>query len=98
EIAGYKPQEYKIEIDGKIIEIEAFMLSIANSSQFGNNAHISPEASVCDGLLDICITKPFPLYLFPVMGYHMFSKTPHKSIDIIKGKQIRITREKPGPV
>lgn len=98
EIAGYKPQHYKIEIDGTLIEIEAFMLSIANSSQFGNNAHISPDASVSDGLLDICITKPFPLYLFPVMGYHMFSRTPHKSVEIIKGKQIKITRERPGPI
>ena len=98
EIAGYKPEHYRIEIDGKIIEIKAFMLNIANSSQFGNNAHISPGASVYDGLLDICITKPFPLYLFPVMGYHMFSKTPHKSVDIIKGKQIRITRGQPGPI
>jgi diacylglycerol kinase (ATP) len=98
EITGYKPEHYRIEIDGKMIEVEAFMLSIANSSQFGNNAHISPDASVNDGLLDLCITKPFPLYLLPVMGYHLFSKTPHKLVPIIKGKQIRITRQKAGPI
>lgn len=98
EIAGYKPEEYKIEIDEKKIEIKAFMLSIANSSQYGNNAHIAPNASVSDGLLDMCIIKPFPLYLFPVMGYSMFSKNQHKLVDIIKGKFIRITREKAGPV
>jgi len=100
EIAGYKPQAYKIEIDGQIYESEAFMLSIANSSQFGNNAHISPKASVRDGLLDVCIIKSFPLYLFPVLGYHMFNKTVDKSkyVDIKKGKYIRIQREKSGPI
>jgi diacylglycerol kinase (ATP) len=100
EIAQYKNQKYSLEIDGKRIDREAFMISIANSSQFGNNAHISPFASLKDGLLDVCIIKPFPLYHFPVMGIHMFIKTAHKSryIEIIKGKSIRITREEEGMV
>ncbi len=95
EISTYKPQHYTIEIDGKTIERNAFMVSIANSTQFGNNAHISPLASVIDGLLDVCIIKPFPLYLFPVLGYRMFFKTAHHSnyVEIIRGKKIRIVRE-----
>src|SRR4051812_15392154 len=52
EISTYDEQQYHIEIDGKVYERKAFMLSIANSSQYGNNAHISPKASVQDGLLD----------------------------------------------
>jgi diacylglycerol kinase (ATP) len=100
EIASYKSQVYKIEIDGSIYEREAFMVCIANSSQFGNNAHISPKASVCDGLLDVCIIKSFPLYLFPILGYRLFNKTADRSqyVDIKKGKYIRIHREKSGPV
>ncbi|HXI00456.1 MAG TPA: diacylglycerol kinase family protein [Sphingobacteriaceae bacterium] len=100
EISQYKNQEYRLEIDGKFIEREAFMICIANSSQFGNNAHISPFASLKDGLLDVCIIKPFPLYHFPVMGIHMFIKTAHKSkyVEIVKGKGIRISREEEGVV
>jgi diacylglycerol kinase (ATP) len=76
------------------------MLSFANSSQFGNNAHISPKASVQDGLLDVCIVKPFPLYKFPVMGWHMFNKTADKSgyVDIIRGKNIHVKRVSSGPI
>ncbi|HUH33883.1 MAG TPA: YegS/Rv2252/BmrU family lipid kinase, partial [Daejeonella sp.] len=96
EISTYKPQNYVLQIDGKSYDRTAFMISIANSSQYGNNAHISPFASVRDGLLDVCIIRPFPLYLFPVMGYRMFSKTSHKSnfVEIIKGREIRILRER----
>mgnify|MGYP003575449155 CR=1 FL=1 len=95
EIASYKSQLYLINIDGISIERRAFMLSIANSSQFGNNAHVSPKASARDGLLDVCIIKPFPLYHFPVMVYHMFSKTADKSkyVEIVRGKNIYIKRE-----
>src|SRR5690606_30990600 len=79
---------------------EAFMISIANSSQFGNNAHISPFASLRDGLLDTCIIRPFPLYQFPAMGYRMFSKSAHKSryIEIIRASEIKIIRESEGAI
>ena len=100
EISNYKTQNYSLEIDGKTFERNAFMISIANSSQYGNNAYISPFASVKDGLLDVCIIRPFPLYVFPLMGYRMFSKTTHKSrfVEIIQGRQIQITRGQPGAV
>jgi diacylglycerol kinase (ATP) len=100
EIAKYKQQVYHLEIDGKIYEREAFMLSFANSSQYGNDAHISPHASVQDGLLDVCIIKKFPLWRFPEMGIRMITKTSDKTkyVEIIRGKSIRVKRNYPGPV
>lgn len=100
EIANYKPEVYLITVDGKEHKREAFMLSIANSSQYGNNAHVSPTALVDDGFLDLCIIKPFSLAVFPSLAYHMFKKTVDKSkyVEIIKGKQITIQRTKDGPV
>ncbi|MEO8886633.1 MAG: diacylglycerol kinase family protein [Mucilaginibacter sp.] len=100
EVAKYKPQHYHIEIDGRTYELDAFMLSIANSSQYGNDMHISPCASVQDGLLDVCIIKPFPLYSFPQMGLRMLFKTTDKSkyVEIIRGEHIIIKRIAPGPI
>jgi diacylglycerol kinase (ATP) len=100
EVYKYKPQIYRLEIDGKVHEREAFMLSFANSSQYGNNAHISPKASVQDGLLDICVIKQFPLWRFVEMGIRMITKTADKTkyVEIIRGKTIKVKRAKPGPV
>lgn len=100
EISNYQSQHYRLEIDGKIYERDAFMISIANSSQFGNNAYISPFASLKDGLLDVCVIRPFPLYQFPALGYRMFSKSTHRSkyVEIIRGKEIRIWRGAEGAV
>jgi diacylglycerol kinase (ATP) len=100
EIVNYKSDNYHIEIDGIAYEREAFMLSFANSSQYGNNAHVSPHASVQDGLLDVCIIKPFPLYRFIEMGIRMFTKTSEgtKYVEIIRGRNILVRRSKSGPV
>lgn len=92
EVLNYKPGQYKVMINDKTYDREAFMISFANSSQFGNDAHIAPKALLDDGFLDICIIKPFPLYLFISMGLRMFSKTSEQSryVEIIKGESVRI--------
>ncbi|WEA00101.1 diacylglycerol/lipid kinase family protein [Mucilaginibacter sp. SJ] len=100
EVVGYQPQNYHLDIDGKKYDYKAFMLSIANSSQYGNNVHISPKASLQDGLLDVCVIKPFPLWRFPEMSMRMLIKATESSkyVEIIRGKQILIKREHSGPI
>jgi YegS/Rv2252/BmrU family lipid kinase len=95
EVSNYRSQHYRLTIDGKEYEHQAFMISVANSSQYGNNAHISPFASLNDGMLDICILKPFPLYKFPALVFRMFRKNTHKSnyLEIIQGSKISIIRD-----
>lgn len=96
EMFSYKSQTYQITVDGKEYSRKAFVISVANSSQYGNNAHISPKASVTDGLLDVCIVKEFPLYKLPVLAYQMLRlKTDNSNlVEIIKGKNIHISRIK----
>jgi YegS/Rv2252/BmrU family lipid kinase len=100
EIANYHSQTYRLDIDGTVYEREAFMLSFANSSQYGNNAHISPNASVQDGLLDVCIIRKFPLWRFPEMALRMLTRTAEGTsyVEIIRGKKILVNRDNPGPV
>ncbi len=100
EFTSYQPQAYTLVIDGIPYEREAFMVSFANSSQYGNNAHISPHASVTDGLIDVCIIKKFPFWRLPEMGLRMLTKTSGgtRYVEIIRGKDIKVKRSMPGPV
>ena len=52
-----KTYPFTIEADGKSFEVDAFLIAIANSNQFGNNFKVAPKASICDGLLDIVVVK-----------------------------------------
>ena len=52
----YKPEEVRITLEeGAQLKISPTILTIANTSQFGNGAIISPGARPDDGLLDLCI-------------------------------------------
>ncbi len=90
----YKPAEYEIKVDGKLYHKKAFVISVANGGQYGNNAYISPEASTKDGLLDVCIIKPFTLFSGLIMLWRLFRKTMHHSsyLEIIRGKNITIKK------
>lgn len=70
----YVPGEYHINIDGKIWNGRAFVVTIANTSQYGNNAFIAPRAIVNDGWLDVCVMRPFPVGMAPEMTLRLLNK------------------------
>ena len=77
-----RPFHVTIRCEGEIIVNEKlFVLTIANTRQFGNNAFIAPEARPNDGKLDLVLIKPFPKDI----GYAFYNPAFHK-----KNKQIKI--------
>ncbi|WP_251622511.1 diacylglycerol/lipid kinase family protein [Odoribacter lunatus] len=54
---NYTSKNYRITCDREVHEEKCFILSLANSSQFGNNACIAPHASLRDGLMDVCLLR-----------------------------------------
>lgn len=55
ELLSFHPANYKLTINGRSLEFKAFLFTVANASQYGNNAFIAPGASIRDGLLDITV-------------------------------------------
>ncbi|GET19914.1 diacylglycerol/lipid kinase family protein [Prolixibacter denitrificans] len=91
----YQPHWYRITIDGKTFRRKAFVVTVANTSQFGNNAFIAPRAKVDDGLLDICILKPFPVGMAPDLALRLFNRQldGSKYCEYFQGKDIQIEGE-----
>jgi YegS/Rv2252/BmrU family lipid kinase len=69
-----KNKIYRITANGKTQEYDAWMISLCNSNQFGNNAYIAPEATIDDGLIDVCILKKISLWQLPWLTYKLFNK------------------------
>jgi YegS/Rv2252/BmrU family lipid kinase len=92
----YVPRDYRIEIDGKRFDRKAFLITIANASQWGNNAYIAPLAHVGDGWLDVVVIKAAALINAPSVITRLFTKSLHKAwlTESFKGKNIRIIRVK----
>lgn len=69
EFSLYEPKSYLITIDGKQIIRKAFVLTFANSSQYGNDFIIAPKAKISDGYLDLVLIDNIPIYSIPQFLY-----------------------------
>ena len=75
-----RPFHVKIKIDGEeIVSEELFVLTIANTRQFGNNAFIAPDAVPNDGKIDLVLIRPFPKMLGPLFVIRLFTKRINRS-------------------
>ncbi len=98
EYNAYKPQLYTLNYDNQELKTNAFLISFANSSQYGNNAYIAPDAAINDGLLEICMLKPFSVFSLPGIGIRLFNKTIKQSkyFQTVKAKSLVLERESEG--
>ena len=96
EYFSYKPRKYVLTLDGKKLKTFAFFISFANSSQFGNNTRIAPDASITDGLIDVCIVKKPPVRAIPWIVHLLFRRKIEKSkyMVIYQASEILVKRKK----
>ena len=73
-VADYKPQTYAIYTDDGRVREKAFLIAIGNASQWGNNAYITPHASMSDGLFDVTLVRRAPLIDIPKMAMQLFTR------------------------
>ncbi|REJ83523.1 MAG: diacylglycerol kinase family lipid kinase [Bacteroidetes bacterium] len=92
EFYKYNPKDYLLQIDGEKHLLEAFLLTVANGSQFGNNAVIAPFADPGDGIIDVSVMKKFPLISAPSLIYRMMKNTLYKSkyFESFRAKEILV--------
>lgn len=97
----YRPEVYELEMDGNpSARYRAFLIACGNASQYGNNAYITPRATLDDGLLDVTILEPFTMLDVPALSFQLFNKTidQNSRIKTFQCKSLRIHRAKPGVI
>jgi len=96
EFLKFREFEAEITLLDKTFKRQAFIIAIANSSQYGNNARIAPAASVCDGMLHVNIVKKVPLLRVDFV-YSFFSGKLGKSkfCEILETNSLEIRTKKP---
>ncbi|MBQ7941002.1 MAG: diacylglycerol kinase family lipid kinase [Muribaculaceae bacterium] len=98
EYLKYRPQKYTIEMGDEIVTEEAFLIACGNASQYGNNAFITPGASMHDGLIDVTVIHPFTPLDTAIMSVLLFTRHIDQDINIntYRTDELVIKRDKPG--
>ncbi len=88
----FKHFDATINADDICLEGTYFMLTIANTRQFGNNVIIAPMAVPDDGLMNLVAIKRFPKILMPLIVLKLLSKKGRNSkyIQYLSARKIEI--------
>lgn len=89
-----KEKDYEMTLDGKKYKRKAFMITFANSNQFGYNTLIAPNADCTDSYLDVCIVRKPNIIEIPGLLFKLWTGKADRSkhIEIIKARKISITQ------
>ncbi len=92
EYFNFRPHQYVVRANGKEYKGPFFVVTLANAGQYGNNAYISPGADIADGMIDLCLLKPFPHYRVAQLGWKLFNRSMHRSsyMQIIRTDKVQI--------
>lgn len=64
----FKSIPLRFELDNQSIEEDVFLFLVSNTNSVGGFQQIAPMASICDGMLDVCIIKKLELQnILPIL-------------------------------
>ncbi len=97
--ADFHAEAYEVTCAGETRREKAFVIAIANASQYGNNARIAPLASLQDGLLDVVIVHDLTLLTAPFLLARLFQGTLDRAntVSMTQCTDVHIHRPAAGP-
>jgi diacylglycerol kinase (ATP) len=96
EFRTYECQTYLIKTEKEEIERKAFLITVGNAGQYGNDFYIAPGAKMNDGLFQISILKPFKfLQVFGLLSKVLNGKADKsKLMETFACRELTIIRKK----
>ncbi|MGZ3882879.1 MAG: diacylglycerol/lipid kinase family protein [Bacteroidia bacterium] len=95
ELFSYKPKRYTLVVDGHTLKRDAFLITVANAGQYGNDFYMAPQARLNDDLFHVVILKPFRLYQAPGFVIKAMRRKAHESamIETLTCRHLSIIRD-----
>jgi diacylglycerol kinase (ATP) len=96
-LGRYRPEAFRLEVDGRVSSGRGMLVAVGNGRFYGGGMKVCPEASLEDGLLEVCLVGAMPkgefLRSFPRVfrGTHV----THPKVHIMRGARVRIQADRP---
>ncbi len=91
----YRPVPCRVDVDGEpFYDGEFFLAAFVNGRFFGNGMPVAPEARLDDGLIDVVLIPPVPLWHLPYL-MPQFLTGRHVKLDIVKIRRAERVRLEP---
>ena len=109
-LSRFTPARYDLTVDGEPLKVDAMLVVVGSGLSYGGGMKVLPEASMVDGVLDVCIVEALSkgafLRAFPkvFMGTHTthpkvrMARATSVTIEANRGMQVYADGEHVGPL
>jgi diacylglycerol kinase (ATP) len=95
-LSRFTPAAFKVQLDDEMIEGPHMLVVVGNAISYGGGMKVTPDASVVDGLLDVCLLEavsvPTFLRAFPKVfrGTHV----RHPNVRMLRSRRVAIEADR----
>jgi diacylglycerol kinase (ATP) len=89
-LAVYQPHRFRVTVDGEVIETTAWLVAVGNGPAYAGGMHVTPNAKLDDGMLDVTIVGAMgrPEFLFNFPKVFKGSHVGHPKVTTRTGKVV----------
>jgi diacylglycerol kinase (ATP) len=95
-LSRFVPANFRIELDDDVIEGPHMLVVIGNAISYGGGMKVTPDASVVDGIVDVCVlralSKPAFLRAFP--GVFRGTHVHHPAVSMRRAVRVRVEADR----
>jgi diacylglycerol kinase (ATP) len=95
-LSRFEPARFRLLIDDELVEGPHMLVVVGNAISYGGGMKVTPNASVVDGILDVCLLEalstPAFLRAFPKVfrGTHV----RHPAVKMLRARQVRVEADR----
>ena len=95
ELMRLRPRHYSLRLDGERLDVDAVMVSVANTPSYGGGMRICPAADPTDGLLDLTVVGPIGRTRFAMIKPRVYAGTHvlHPAVTTYRARRIEVAAE-----
>ncbi len=93
ELGVFAALPFELVLDGETVQTDAMLVAIGNAKSYGAGMHVTPDADVTDGLMDVMVLGPVSKLEFLKTFPKVFkgSHTSHPAVTMRRAKVVEVS-------
>jgi diacylglycerol kinase (ATP) len=95
-LSRFTPAGFRIELDDEVVEGPHMLVVVGNSISYGGGMKVTPDASVVDGILDVCLLRAMSKAAFVRAFPRVFRGThvTHPAVRMARATRVKVEADR----
>jgi diacylglycerol kinase (ATP) len=95
-LSRFTPADFRVELDDEVVEGPHMLVVVGNSISYGGGMKVTPDASVVDGALDVCLLRAMSKAAFVRAFPRVFRGThvTHPAVRMARATRVKVEADR----